>query len=155
MLVSGAKATPALKLQRPRALISLRKRLTLEATSSGHAAGQHSLEVTHSEIVLPLEEERARQLQPYPHQPRRLHKHCVERGDGLVQQQLALIVGAARPLGCLQRGQAVEEERVGPDPLLLKQRAQDDDRLLEAAGIHQRLRLIDADGARLPRRLRG
>ena len=54
-----------------------------------HAAGQHRLEVALRELVFALEEERAGQLQPHPHQPRRLDQHDVEGGDGLVQQRVS------------------------------------------------------------------
>ncbi len=104
----------------------------------GHAARQHRLEVAPRELVLPLEEERARQLQPHPHQVGTLDQHDVEGGDGLVQQHLPFLVRAVGPLRGLQRREAVEEERVRLDRLLLEQRPERDDRLLEAAGAHQR-----------------
>ena len=93
------------------------------------------------EVVLALEEEGAGQLQSHPHQPRRLDQHGVEGADGLVQQRLAgVFVNVGVPRGT-DRREAVEEERVGLDRLLIQQRPQNRQRVGEAAGIDQCLRL--------------
>ena len=98
------------------------------------------------QAVLALEEEGAGQLQAHPHQPRRIDQHGAEGGDGLVEQDVALVGGAAGPLGGLQRRHAVEEEHVGIDRRLREQRPQGDDRFLEAAGIDQRLYVAHGGG---------
>ena len=78
MLLSGASAAPRLKLQRPRARIAVEEAPDVGGHRLRHAAGEHRLEVAPGKIVLALEIERACQLQPHPHQPRRLDQHGVK-----------------------------------------------------------------------------
>ena len=67
------------------------------------------------QLLLTLEEERARELQPHPQQPRFLDQHGAEGADRFVQQVLPRVVGHTGQLrrpGCRE---AVEEDRVGVD----------------------------------------
>ena len=102
-LVSGRNAAPRRRLQRLRARMILRKRLTLSATAAGELAGQHMLEMPPGELVLALEEEGAGELQPNAHQLGPADQHGAEDIDRLVQQFVALVLGHARPLGSLDR----------------------------------------------------
>ena len=138
MFESGASAKPTLKLQRPRDLISLRKRLTLAATASGTPPASTASKWRAARSSSPLRKKARASSSRTRTKSGTLDQHDVEGGDGLVEQHLPLLVGAAGPLRCLQRRQAVEEERVRFDRLLLEQRPQRDDRLLEAAGVDQR-----------------
>ena len=66
----------------------------------GRASRQDVLEMLARQVVLPLEEERPGQLQADAHQIGPVKQHSAQRGDGLVQQRLPLIVGKIGLLRC-------------------------------------------------------
>ena len=107
-------------------------------------ARQHALEVAARQAVLALEKERPCQFQAHPHQAGAGDQHGVERGDGLVQQRLPLVVGKIGLLRCAGRCQADEEEHVRLDRAAPGQRPQDAQRLLEPALLNQGPALRDA-----------
>ena len=77
-----------------------------------HPAGQHQLEVSPRQPVLPLEEKRARQLQAHPDQFRMIDQDEPEGGDGLVVQLPARIVAVGLP-GCVEGRRADVEQDGG------------------------------------------
>ena len=103
-------------------------------------AGQHPLEMVLREAVLPLKEEGAGKLQPHAHQLRPVEEDDAEGGDGERKQGLPPLFRDARLLGELGGREPQEEEHVGAlgmAGIVLHQRVEDGERLLEAAGIHQ------------------
>ena len=81
----------------------------------GRVGRQHDLEMAPRQLLLTLEVERARELQPHPKQPRFLDQHGAEGADGLVQQVLPRVVGHTGQLRRPRCREAVEEDRVGLD----------------------------------------
>ena len=64
------------------------------------------------EGVLALEEEGARELEAHAHEVGALDQHDAERGDRLVEEFVPVVLGDARLLGGLQRGEAAKEDEV-------------------------------------------
>ena len=105
---------------------------------------QHQLEMAPCQLLLALEVERARELQPHPQQPRFLDQHGAEGADRLVQQVLPRVVGHTGQLRRPRRREAVEEDRVGLDRIARNQWPQNIQRLYEAASVDQRPCVGDA-----------
>ena len=125
MLVSGARAKPARRLQRRRARICARKRRTLATTGAGEFPARTCSKCLRERSFSPFrksDKERPGQLQADPHQLGAVDQHGVERGDGLVQQGIALVVGEIGLLRRPDRRQAYLEEHVGIDRLAPGQR---------------------------------
>ncbi len=114
--------------------------------------GQHPLEVAARQAVLPLEEERARQLQADPHEAGPADQYLAQGRNGLVQERLSVLFGDARPLRCLGRRQAPEEEDVGASRMGLGQGAEDGQGLVEPAAFDQLPGLFHAGDGGWPTR---
>ena len=142
MLLSGASAAPIPVAPAPAPLDLAQEAADVGDHLLGRLAGQHVLEVALGQLVLALEVEGARELEPHPHQARLLDQHGVEGANGLVQQRHAVLVGHLRVLRRAERREAVKEERVGLDHVARNERPQDVQRLGEAAGVDQRPRLV-------------
>ena len=110
ILVSGASAAPTLRLQRLRARMMLRKRLTLSATPAGGLLASTSSKWRRASRSLLLEEEGAGELEPDTDQPGALDEDRAELGDRLVEKLVALLgLGA----GGLVDGQHAQPEADG------------------------------------------
>ena len=95
-----------------------------------------------------LQEEGPGQFQAHPHQLRAVDQHPEERGNGLIEQRVAPLLGNIRPACRAEGCEPVEEKRVRFDNALVGQRLQDGKRLLEPALPDQRLR---SGSDRIPR----
>ena len=118
----------------------------MATTGAGWFARQHALEVAARQAVLALEKERPRQFQAHPHQSGAVDQHGVERGYGLVQQCIPLVVRKIGLLRCAGRRQADEEEHVRLDRAAPGQRPQNFQRLVQLALLNQRPRLRHGGG---------
>ena len=99
------------------------------------------------EGVLALEEEGAGHFEAHPHQRRVVDQHGSQRGDGGVQQRHLFPVGKIGPLRRADRRQTVEKERFGPGRLAWARRRKQGQRVLEPAGLDQRLDVAPAGPA--------
>ena len=86
MLVSGASAKPAYRLQRRRARISREETAHVVDHHRGWVARQDALEMPARLVVLPLQEEGPGEFQAHPDQAGVSYQHCAQGRDGLFQQ---------------------------------------------------------------------
>ena len=93
------------------------------------------------EMVLFLEEERPRKLQPHPCQLRPVDQDVPQGGDGAVQQHLplGLVFSCFRRADCRHAG---EEQDIDPIGMVRVQGPQDLERSLEPPGRDERPRVL-------------
>ena len=99
-------------------------------------AGEHALEVLPRQAVVPLQEERPRELQAHPHESGPVDQDRAERRHRLGQQG-GPPIPRRRPFGGPDGREADEEPDVGPIRVMGGQRTQDRQRFAETAALDQ------------------